>query len=358
MKLCFFLPSLANRGPNVFTLNLVRSLIENGYVSHEDVTVLYFKKDPKPLSFPCKTSKIKFLDMFNLKEFDILHSTMFLPDIFLSFLSFFRNGLVCGVHNEIRLDTKFLYGKYKGFIISRVWEFALGRFNRLVVSSKKMQCFYEKLGVRTESVIIPYGVPDSLSDSTYAAIPPEIETLEFFKKNYTVIGSCGLFIERKNQSILIDLLALYPDYALILIGDGPLDSDLKKQAEKLGVSNRILFTGFVDNSNQYYKFMDVYASPSFSEGFGLAMLNAISLGIPICVSNLDIYNGFFDESNTGLFEPDSIESLAYSLKIVTKNIQYFSNCSEKLYSQFFSLKAMGDLHYNFYKELLFEGVDK
>ena len=350
MKVAFFIPSLSNRGPNVFTVYLIKSLVNFGYVNKEDITVFYFKSCDNSLVFPCSTRKFRVSEVFELRKYDILHSTMFLPDLFVSLCSMFRGGTVCGLHNEIRIDTSFLYGNIKAFIVSRLWELSLGQFSHLVMSSNSMREYYKRLGVKNKSSIIPYGVPKD--ENLYYCNVPDNDKFTSLKNKYTVLGTCGLLIERKNHTILLDFLSNNLSYALILIGDGPLELDLREKSASLGLSERVIFTGFVDNSIQYYKYFDIYISPSYSEGFGLAMLNAISFDIPICTSELDIYKGFFSVENSGLFQPRDLNSMTDAIERVKRDLNGYSISAKQLYSDFFSLASMGKLHFNLYEKVL------
>ena len=60
----------------------------------------------------------------------------------------------------------------------------------------------------------------------------------------------------------------------------------QKLASRLNVYDRILFLPFLKNPSSYSSFFDVYISPSFSEGFGLANVEAACTGIATIVPDL------------------------------------------------------------------------
>lgn len=102
-----------------------------------------------------------------------------------------------------------------------------------------------------------------------------------------VIGHVGLFNEQKNQEFLINLICNIQNkdnYKLMLIGTGPLLSNLKNMVADLNMREYVLFLGEVDNVNAYLSTMDIFAFPSKWEGFGIALLEAQASGL-YCITS-------------------------------------------------------------------------
>jgi glycosyltransferase involved in cell wall biosynthesis len=103
-----------------------------------------------------------------------------------------------------------------------------------------------------------------------------------------VIGHAGRFTFAKNHNWLIRVFAevvkTNNDAILLLVGDGPLDSDIRDLAEKLGVLKSIRFVGLQDNVQPFLSAMDIFLLPSHYEGFGIALLEAQANGLP-CLSS-------------------------------------------------------------------------
>jgi len=70
----------------------------------------------------------------------------------------------------------------------------------------------------------------------------------------------------------------------VVVGTGHMLPELINLSIDLGISDRVLFTGYQDSINEYYKMADVYVMPSVSEPFGIAALEAMSAGAPLIVS--------------------------------------------------------------------------
>ena len=118
----------------------------------------------------------------------------------------------------------------------------------------------------------------------------EIRSMMRCKLNVTdklVIGNVGRLCSQKNQKFLMRVLACMlekrQDAVLLLIGSGNLLS-MKREAEKIGILDHIIFYGPSENVEQLLCAMDVFAFPSKFEGFGIAALEAQSSGLPTVCS--------------------------------------------------------------------------
>ena len=104
----------------------------------------------------------------------------------------------------------------------------------------------------------------------------------------TVIGNIGRLCYQKNQNFLLDVLSKMQerntDVVLLLVGDGPDEKKLKDKAESLGLINSVIFYGTTDEPWGLYSAMDIFAFPSFFEGFGIVALEAQASGLPLIYS--------------------------------------------------------------------------
>lgn len=107
--------------------------------------------------------------------------------------------------------------------------------------------------------------------------------------NKIVIGHVGNFLKVKNHEFLIRLLDCLvktnENIVLLLIGKGPLFTDIQKLAKELGLSNNVIFQGGVENPEDYLNAMDIFVFPSIYEGLALALLEAQINGLPVIYSS-------------------------------------------------------------------------
>ncbi len=107
-----------------------------------------------------------------------------------------------------------------------------------------------------------------------------------------VIGNVGNLYPVKGQKTLIQafsevLSRTDKDLFLVLVGRGAELESLKLQVGEQGVpSHRVIFTGFRSDIVNIMCSMDLYVQPSLSEGHPLAVLEAMSLGIPVAASSV------------------------------------------------------------------------
>jgi phosphatidylinositol alpha-1,6-mannosyltransferase len=80
-----------------------------------------------------------------------------------------------------------------------------------------------------------------------------------------------------------------PNIAYLVVGDGHDRKRLEEKAVSLGVSNRVVFAGFVAEEEKvdHYRLADAYVMPGRGEGFGIVYLEALACGLPIIASSLD-----------------------------------------------------------------------
>lgn len=109
----------------------------------------------------------------------------------------------------------------------------------------------------------------------------EIELLE----SDNIIVSVGRLVNQKGFNHLIKAFSLvvkkYPNTKLLIIGHGEKENELKTLSNKLGIDEKVLFLGGQDNPYKFMKRADLYVLSSLTEGFPNAMVEAMSIGVPI-----------------------------------------------------------------------------
>lgn len=104
-----------------------------------------------------------------------------------------------------------------------------------------------------------------------------------------VIGHVGRFTGEKNHSFLLDVFSELnqhvSDTRLILIGDGPLKSELQKNAEQMGISDKVVFLGVRSDVADLMQAMDVLVFPSKNEGLPVTLVEAQTSGLPCVISD-------------------------------------------------------------------------
>ena len=142
---------------------------------------------------------------------------------------------------------------------------------------RNKQYFFVPNGIKTD---------DFIFDSVYREAFRQKLKLE----NTFVIGCIGRLCEQKNQLFLISVLkeALkIRDCRLLLVGEGSYEEILRKKAEEMQISDKIIFYGVSSEVNRLMCCMDCLAMPSLFEGLGIVAIEAQCLGLPvICSENI------------------------------------------------------------------------
>ena len=126
-----------------------------------------------------------------------------------------------------------------------------------------------------------------------------------------VITFMGRFIKRKNPLFLVRLMKILPkNTVLVLIGKGPQEEEIKKEAKLLGLEDRILMPGILFGSRKlsYYSISDIFVFPSLNEGFVLAVLEAMAAGLPLVLPNSGAFpEALSDGINGYLAKPNNVD---------------------------------------------------
>ncbi len=93
----------------------------------------------------------------------------------------------------------------------------------------------------------------------------------------------GRLVHQKGFDLLLRAMALTGDarFELTLLGDGPLLSELREQANLLGLQSRVRFVGFQANPYAFFARADAFVLSSRFEGFPNVVLEALACGVPV-----------------------------------------------------------------------------
>ncbi len=89
--------------------------------------------------------------------------------------------------------------------------------------------------------------------------------------------------------IMPALLKRFPTVRYLIVGDGPDRPRLESKVGALGLSNKVIFTGYISEAEKvaHYNLADAYVMPSMGEGFGIVLIEAAACGVPVVGSKAD-----------------------------------------------------------------------
>lgn len=119
-----------------------------------------------------------------------------------------------------------------------------------------------------------------------------------------VLGYGGEYSKRKNQSFLIKAMKSLPDHVyLVLWGRGACQGKYQALADKLGVSNRVIFAGHVPALSSWYQGCQAVVSSSVSEGLPFHVMEAMMAGVPVILSKVKGHEDLVNHGGSGLLYP-------------------------------------------------------
>jgi len=139
-----------------------------------------------------------------------------------------------------------------------------------------------------------------------------------------VIGIVSKLWEGKGHEILIrafkEVKKDIKVARLIIVGEGPLYSMLNDLVDRLGLSDSVLFTGFQMDVAEIISSFDVVVLPSYFEGMGRVLLEAMAMGKPVVASRVGGIPDLVKDSVNGfLITPGDVKELSDALKKLLNN---------------------------------------
>jgi len=197
-------------------------------------------------------------------------------------------------------------------------------------------------------------------------IPSTVETPGPLKKprrgknGKFIIGSVGKLSPLKNHLCLIraaaELALRRKDFEVVIVGEGSLRKKLEKTAAGLGVAGIVRFTGFRQDALDLLAGFDLFVFPSFREGLGTSVLDAILRRVAVVVSDIPAMREIVENGKTGLtFDPEKPGDLAAKILRLMDNPKSRSALAAgalKSVLKRFSLKTTLSEYGKLYAELL------
>ena len=236
-----------------------------------------------------KTKKLrKELDKLNV---DIVHALGVFPDFALSRMKY--PGHVTTLRNFVYEDYPVKFGKAVGVVMAKMHLYAMKRTAQTWTCSASLARKYkEELKLK-----FPY-IQNGVNVSNF--IHPSEEQKEKMReklnlpKDKVILVYSGQFVARKDQKFLLELFSeekSLENYLLLLLGDGADYAELK---EEYGKKQNVVMTGSVNNVNEYLQASDIYIASSKSEGLPNGVLEAMAVGLPVILSDIEQHKEIYD----------------------------------------------------------------
>lgn len=296
-SISYLAQGLAERGHNIYVGCRKESLLYS-MLQNTEVNLM-------PMTF---RSKVDFQNMSQIRdavqEYDIQFiNAQSSKDRYTSILAKWRYRLNVKIVFTRRQDPKDMSWLKNKFIEAGA--------DRIVVISHGLKDIFIKKGVPEKLLsVVHNGIPANRFDQWSS------EKVDFYKKKFgikdedKVIGSVS---RMKNQDQIIRAVAKLKRPEMKLLFAGITREDVDDVIQETGIKNEIIFAGVIPGEDilNIYRLMSIKILASTMDGFGLALLEAMAMDVPVIATNFggikDVvqhnYNGF-------LFEDGDIDQLA------------------------------------------------
>jgi glycosyltransferase involved in cell wall biosynthesis len=268
----------------VYSVDLSGVFYENLKKNVAKIHIYGISSDYRTIFF----SSWKIWNIMKKGDYDIVHSNIdFFNSIILGLAYFAKiKKRISNSHRSISENERKIFTKRLKYSIRCLFRPLIIIFatDRWAVSQMAGEWLY---GRKVKFTVMINGVCSEQYKYDHNLYMQKRAELNFCDK--LIILNVGSFEITKNHKFLFDIFEkickLIVESKLILVGDGPMREELINYAIQKGINDKINFLGLINNVADILCVSDVFISPSISEGFGLAILEAQAAGLPCFISD-------------------------------------------------------------------------
>ena len=350
---------LLNKKINFDILTNTQSLNKKNIISDVKYYHVPIKREIGILSdFYCLLKIIKFL---KTKKYDLIISITpkaGLLSSIASYLTFSKNK----VHiftGQVWSNKKFIYKNLLIFfdkVICYCSDF-------LVCDSKAQRKYLYKNNLTKKKIeVIGHGSICGVDTKKFNSIrnKKKIRKSLNLNKDHLLLIYVGRINYDKGIHLLLktfeNIYKRYDDLRLIIVGQDEIDLKNLLNKKYFKIYDRIKVFPFTNNVHQYLKASDIFVFPSYREGFGLSVIEALSCGLPVIVSDTyGLKDSFIDKLNGLRFKTGSVNSFKNRLIKMVENKKLrlkYSNNARKFVIKKFSRKKVLNLYKNYFLKMI------
>jgi glycosyltransferase involved in cell wall biosynthesis len=311
----------------------------------------------------------KAIEIIDKYSIDILHAHDWLvANAAIGLKHLYRKPLIATIHSLERgrrsglfNDGQNMIDQIENQLIQEAWH--------NIVCSQYMQslCHFSFDFPNDKMTIIPNGV--RYKEFSVELSPDEkvIHHKKYAHENENIIAYIGRLVPEKGVNVLLGavkfVLERRPNTKFVVAGEGWHRNELETLSKELGITNKVLFTGYLPDEDflAYFNVAEVLVVPSTYEPFGIVALEGMATKTPIIVSDVGGLSEIVDHGWTGMkVPPDNSMALADTIvellenQSLTKNI--IKNAMEKL-THVYDWSIIADQTMKVYERVLEEWID-
>lgn len=240
-------------------------------------------------------------------DFDIIHAHHAFPDGYAGLLlsNKYKRPLVVTVHGQ-DLQNTIHHNRLCFNAVKQVLEGA----NQVITVSSKLQRLAHTIGISAKIVVVGNGIPDAIIHKPHACNTDG---------DLVMLSVSNLIITKGldyNLKAVAALRTKFPNLQYHIVGSGPEQQNLINLTEELGISAQVSFLGALSHEDVFKKMANcqIFSLPSWSEGFGVVYIEAMSQGKPIIACQGEGIEDVIQRGVNGmLVSPKDVDSLVETI---------------------------------------------
>lgn len=296
IKIAYVINTIVEGGPSNVILNIIQSLDRSRFIPF--VILIFEENHPYTLqrleamqvqvihcAFAGRMQALlkghnKLDEIMEKEGIDIYHSHGFVPDLIGARMKS-KCKKITTVHNMPFEDYRYEYGRSKGFLFATLHLLGWRRYDKVIFCA---EWIYELFRARMKNA-------SYINNGISAAAPSPTDRKEMkvsratlhIPEDATVFLYIGRLCSRKNVIGLVkDFHQVHKDKEyLLLIGEGEDEAECKKVED-----HNILYLGFRTDTADFLQLSDIYVSASLTEGLSISVLEALSAGMGLFLSDI------------------------------------------------------------------------
>jgi glycosyltransferase involved in cell wall biosynthesis len=247
------------------------------------------------------------------QRIDLIHTHLLYADILGRFVgSLLRVPVVTTLHNEspksqnVRADKRWL-----NRLTARY-----GTAHFVAVSNRTRQCYLQEWQLDERRVSTIY---NAIQMAPFLAVPePPATEPEAAGGAPLMVTTIGRLESQKGHHLLLQaaqqVLAHKVNVRVRFVGQGPLEAQLRSQAQELGIADQVEFTGLRRDIPAILAQSDIFVMPSLWEGLSIAAIEAMAAARPLILSDVGGNRELIADGQEGLLIPrNDSDALAQAL---------------------------------------------
>jgi glycosyltransferase involved in cell wall biosynthesis len=258
-------------------------------------------------------------DFVRANEIDIIHAHVA------------RDYIPASIASIASKRAKFILTRHVMFPLKPFNRFALKNLSRAIGVSPAVCDHLSTLFPKEKVASIPNGIEmPALDNIGRSEMRRNFREFHGIPEDVLLVGSVGQLIPLKGERDLVlaafEIVKQFPETRFVIVGiDGSIGQsyrrELKRLARVLEIDDKILWLDWVDDLSELFAALDLYVSPSHSESFGIATLEAMAAGLPVVATRTD--------GSRELLQRDDLVPFGDPVKLAGRMAHLLKNADER-----------------------------